>query len=88
MRSLDVADDTIPCPPMPESGEHPVVQIEVDASARRLAPHYVESVIGELRGLLAGLQCPDHGVVASVHVAFGSDWTRLQRPMADSVRFR
>ena len=73
MKNLDVADDTIPCPPLPDSGECPVVQIEVDPNARHLAPHYVESVIEELRGLLAGLQCPDHGVAPAVHVEFGSD---------------
>ena len=73
MKSRDVADDTVPCPPMPESGEFPVVQIEVDPSARRLAPRYVESVIEELRALLAGLQCPDHFGAATVHVAFGTE---------------
>jgi hypothetical protein len=71
-RMHNVAHDTIACP-APESGEHAVVHIEVDSNVRRFAPNYVESITGELRGLIAGLRCPQHGAAPAVHLALGPD---------------
>jgi hypothetical protein len=72
MRRFEASRDTIPCPP-PESGEYPVLQIEVSRRAQQLAPKYVDSVMTELRHALAALRCPTHGVAPAVHVDFGQE---------------
>ena len=67
-----VAHDTIPCP-APESGIHAVVEIEVIPSEGTAAPRYVESAVTELRGILAGLRCAEHGAAPALTVDFGQD---------------
>jgi hypothetical protein len=64
--------DTNACP-APESGEHAIVQIEVAPGGAPQAPRYVQSVVDDLRGILAGLRCPDHDTAPAVTVAFGTD---------------
>ena len=72
MRRFEAARDTIPCPP-PESGEFPVLQLEVSPRARQLAPKYVESVTAELRFTLGAIRCPTHGFAPALHLDFGPE---------------
>ena len=67
-----VAHDTIPCP-APESAIHAVVQIEVVSGEETRAPRYVESAVEELRALLAGLRCAEHGGAPALTMDFGQD---------------
>lgn len=67
-----VAHDTIPSP-APGSGEHAAIQIEVSPGERLQAPRYVERVVGELGGILAGVHCADHGAAPALTVTFGQD---------------
>lgn len=67
-----VACDTIPCA-APESDEHAAVQIEVVPTEGSQAPRYVESVVGELEVLLAGLRCTNHGAAPALTVSFGQE---------------
>jgi hypothetical protein len=62
--------DTIPCG-APGSGEHPVVQIQVVDPEGVLSPRYAEKVADELRTLLAGLECMEHGAAPAVTLTFG-----------------
>jgi hypothetical protein len=71
-RMATAAHDTIPCS-APESGEYAAVQIEVSPSEEPQAPRYIESVVGELRGILAGLRCAAHGTAPALTVDFGHD---------------
>jgi hypothetical protein len=72
MTRFDAGHDTIPCPPpWPESGEHAAVHIHVLKSEQDLAPQLIESVVLELRALLAGLKCLHHGKAPVVHVEVG-----------------
>jgi hypothetical protein len=74
MKRFDALHDTIPCPPpSPESSEHAVARIHVGLSEQELAPRLVESVLTELRVLIAGLECPDHHAAPVVHVELGSE---------------
>jgi hypothetical protein len=66
------AHDTIACP-APESGEHAVVRIEVTPNDGPHAPRYVESIVAELRGIVAGLRCGDHGTAPALTVKFGNE---------------
>src|SRR5436190_24280805 len=66
-----IVRDTIPSP-LPNSGEYAIVQIEASPGAADHAPHYVESVIRELRQVVSGTRCPLHGCGPSLMVDFGS----------------
>ena len=66
-----IVRDTIPSP-LPESGEYTIVQIEASYGAADHAPHYVESVIRELRQVVSSARCPVHDCGPSLIVDFGS----------------
>ena len=72
MAAANAARDTIPSPP-PESGEYAIVRIEASPGAADHAPHYVESVLRELRHVLAGARCPAHDCAPSLTVNFGCE---------------
>jgi hypothetical protein len=72
MAVANVARDTIPSPP-PESGEFAVVHVEASLGAADHAPRYVESVLRELRHVLAGVRCPEHDCGPSLVVDFGAE---------------
>lgn len=66
-----IVRDTIPSA-LPDSGDYAVVQIEASAGAADHAPHYVKSVIRELRQVVTGARCPVHDCGPSLVVDFGS----------------
>lgn len=66
-----IVRDTIPSP-LPDSGEYAIVQIEASPGAADHAPHYVESVIRELRDVVSGARCPVHECGPSLVVDFGA----------------
>ena len=72
MAVQDLAHDTIQSP-APESGEFAVAQIEIAPGSGEHAPHYVESVVAELRAAVASLHCPEHGAAPALTVDFGTD---------------
>ena len=66
-----IVRDTIPSA-LPDSREYAIAQIETSPGAADHAPHYVESVIRELRQAVSGARCPVHDCGPSLVVDFGS----------------
>lgn len=66
--------DTTPGTPRTtsESGKHALVHVEASPGAMDRAPQYVESVLHELRQVVARARCPVHGSGPALTVDFGS----------------
>jgi len=72
MPSLDITHDTIPTAP-PDSAEHAIVRIEASPGAADRAPQYVDSVLHELRQVVARARCPVHDCAPSLTVDFARE---------------
>jgi hypothetical protein len=49
------------------------VQVESSPGFEDHAPRYVESVVSGLRAAIAGMRCPEHGMVPVLTLAFGTE---------------
>ena len=71
MAPPDGTPDTIR-PKTLASDKHTTVRIEASPGARDRAPQYVDSVLQELRQIVARAKCPVHGCGPALTVDFGS----------------
>lgn len=71
MSDLNIVRDASPSS-IPDAGEHPAARIEASPGAADRAPHYVDSVLHELRQVVARARCPVHHGGPALTVDFGS----------------
>jgi hypothetical protein len=71
MTPTDETRDTIR-PATLTSDKYAIVTIEASPGARDRAPQYVDSVLQELRQIVARARCPSHGCGPTLTVDFGS----------------